>query len=69
MARKKIFDMFYRATDDNAGSGLGLYIVKESVEKLNGYIDLESEPGKGTVISLEIPNNKPRGKSRPSSSS
>ena len=67
--QKKIFDMFYRATDDNAGSGLGLYIVKESVEKLNGYIDLESEPGKGTVISLEIPNNKPRGKSRPSSSS
>ena len=55
---KKIFDMFYRATDDNAGSGLGLYIVKESVEKLNGDIDLASEPGKGTIINLEIPNNK-----------
>ncbi|MFC2124775.1 MASE1 domain-containing protein [Bacteroidota bacterium] len=60
--QNKIFDMFYRATDDNAGSGLGLYIVKESVEKLNGYINLESEPGRGTIISLEIPNNKPRNK-------
>ena len=63
---KKIFDMFYRATDDNAGSGLGLYIVKESVEKLNGYIDLDSEPGKGTVINLEIPNNKPKNRAKDS---
>jgi len=57
--QKKIFDMFYRATDDNAGSGLGLYIVKESIEKLNGEIALDSEPGVGTVISLKIPNSKP----------
>ena len=53
---KKVFDMFYRATDDNAGSGLGLYIVKESMDKLNGTIGLESEIGKGTTIQLRIPN-------------
>jgi signal transduction histidine kinase len=53
---KKIFDMFYRATDKNAGSGLGLYIVKESIEKLNGEVTLESEPGKGTTLNLRIPN-------------
>jgi signal transduction histidine kinase len=50
-----IYKMFYRATDDGAGSGLGLYIVKEAIEKLNGNINIESEPGKGTVVKLEIP--------------
>jgi len=54
----KVFDMFYRATDDNAGSGLGLYIVKETVAKLNGEIDIESKPAKGTKISFKIPNMK-----------
>jgi signal transduction histidine kinase len=53
---KKIFNMFYRATDNNAGSGLGLYIVKESMDKLKGTINLDSEPGKGTTVSLMIPN-------------
>lgn len=47
--------MFYRATDDGAGSGLGLYIVKETVDKLNGNINIESELGKGTTVKLEIP--------------
>ena len=50
-----IYKMFYRATDDNAGSGLGLYIVKEAVEKLNGHINIESEFGKGTTVKFEIP--------------
>jgi signal transduction histidine kinase len=50
-----IYKMFYRATDDGAGSGLGLYIVKEAVEKLNGNIEIESEVGKGTLVKLEIP--------------
>jgi signal transduction histidine kinase len=53
---KKVFEMFFRATDDNAGSGLGLYIVKESIQKLNGSVDIESEPGKGTIIHMKIPN-------------
>lgn len=53
---KKVFNMFYRATDDNAGSGLGLYIVKETVEKLKGNINLESKLLKGTTVNLEIPN-------------
>lgn len=50
-----VFRMFYRATDDGAGSGLGLYIVKEAVEKLNGSINIESEVGKGTTVNLLIP--------------
>lgn len=47
--------MFYRATDDGAGSGLGLYIVKETVDKLNGSINILSEVGKGTMVKLNIP--------------
>jgi signal transduction histidine kinase len=47
--------MFYRATDDGAGSGLGLYIVKETIDKLNGSIDIDSEIGRGTMVKLNIP--------------
>lgn len=47
--------MFYRGTDDGAGSGLGLYIVKEAVDKLRGSVNIESEEGEGTVVTLELP--------------
>ncbi|MDJ1468898.1 ATP-binding protein [Cytophagaceae bacterium DM2B3-1] len=52
----RIFDMFYRATQTNAGPGLGLYIVKESIQKLGGNIKVESVVGEGTTFFLEIPN-------------
>lgn len=50
-----VYKMFYRGTDDGAGSGLGLYIVKEAVDKLQGTVNIESEEGKGTRVTLEIP--------------
>jgi signal transduction histidine kinase len=50
-----VYRMFYRATDDGAGSGLGLYIVKETVDKLKGSISIESEEGQGTTVKMEIP--------------
>jgi PAS domain S-box-containing protein len=53
----KIFNMFYRATDRSQGSGLGMYIVKQAVEKLRGNIKVSSEFGKGTCISITLPNN------------
>ena len=52
---KHVCRMFYRATDDGAGSGLGLYIVKETIDKLNGSIDIDSIEGKGTTVQLMIP--------------
>jgi len=52
----KIFTLFYRATSSTTGSGLGLYIVKETVEKLGGYITINSKKGKGTVIKINIPD-------------
>lgn len=53
---KRIFDMFYRASNDSKGSGLGLYIVKGIVDKLQGEIFLDSELGQGTLFKVEIPN-------------
>lgn len=57
-AEKKIFDMFYRASDRAGGSGLGLYIVKEMVEKLEGTILVESEVGEGTTFFVTIPHQQ-----------
>jgi signal transduction histidine kinase len=52
----KIFDMFYRANDaSREDTGLGLYIVKLAVEKLNGTISVKSELGIGTEFEIKIP--------------
>ncbi|HEY0656765.1 MAG TPA: MASE1 domain-containing protein [Chryseosolibacter sp.] len=51
----KVCNMFYRATDDGAGSGLGLYIVKETIDKLNGSMKIDSQVGRGTMVSVNIP--------------
>ncbi|GEM_PF-1896440 len=55
---EKIFDMFYRATAVSDGSGIGLYITKESVEKLGGSLSMESTPGEGTRFLVKLPNLK-----------
>lgn len=57
----RVFDMFYRATTSRTGSGLGLYIVKESVSKMGGSIVLDSTPGKGTSFFIQIPSPKSAG--------
>jgi PAS domain S-box-containing protein len=51
-----IFDMFYRANEKSDGSGIGLYIVKQAVEKLNGSISVKSKKGEGTRFQVTIPN-------------
>lgn len=51
----KIFDMFFRGTNQSRGSGLGLYIVKETVERLAGDVSVQSDFGKGTIFTLTIP--------------
>ncbi len=51
----KIFDMFYRGTFQSKGSGLGLYIVKETVSKMQGTIRVESNPGKGSSFLITVP--------------
>jgi PAS domain S-box-containing protein len=51
-----IFNMFYRISEKSKGSGLGLYLVKETVEKLSGDIQFTSTPGVGTEFKIYIPN-------------
>ena len=55
---KNIFNMFFRAGNSGhkEGSGIGLYIVKEAVEKMNGIITVESTPLVGTSFKIIIPN-------------
>jgi signal transduction histidine kinase len=54
----RIFDMFFRATERSEGAGLGLYIVRETVDKLHGTIEVHSEIGQGTTFSITLPNLK-----------
>jgi signal transduction histidine kinase len=51
----KIFTMFYRGTTSSIGTGLGLYICKEIVNKLNGDLEVTSTLGKGTQMTITIP--------------
>jgi signal transduction histidine kinase len=51
----KIFDMFFRATETVQGSGLGLYILKEALSKLNGTVKVESVLDHGTTFNISLP--------------
>jgi PAS domain S-box-containing protein len=54
----RIFDMFYRGSVRSVGSGIGLYIVKEVVHKLNGTIRVRSKKGEGSEFVVELPDKK-----------
>jgi PAS domain S-box-containing protein len=53
----RIFSMFFRASEQSEGSGLGLYIVKQAASVLGGNIRLSSEAGKGTRFTVTLPGN------------
>lgn len=52
--KEKIFDMFYRANTSSDGSGLGLYILKETVDKLGGIIEFKSEEDVGSEFIVRL---------------
>ncbi|MTI30282.1 sensor histidine kinase, partial [Xanthovirga aplysinae] len=54
--QSKVFDMFYKANIQTAGSGLGLFLVRKAVEKLMGNILLKSESGLGTTVEIILPS-------------
>ena len=51
----KVFDMFFRASKEFSGAGLGLYILKETVAKLKGTVKLESKPGQFAKFEITLP--------------
>lgn len=57
-----IFGMFYRATSEEAGSGFGLYNVKDALAKLNGEIEVISAVNEGSTFKVTIPGKANGGK-------
>jgi signal transduction histidine kinase len=55
--QERVFDMYFRANENAKGNGLGLYIVKKAIQKLNGEIELISEEGVGTKLIFWLPNH------------
>jgi signal transduction histidine kinase len=57
--RERIFEKFYRLDPQQSGgvggSGLGLYICRELVERMNGRLEVDSEPGKGSRFIVALP--------------
>jgi signal transduction histidine kinase len=52
----RIFDMFFRAAENSKGSGLGLYIARETVQRLGGNIEVKSKPGSGSTFKVTLPS-------------
>ncbi|WP_416188645.1 substrate-binding domain-containing protein [Proteiniphilum sp.] len=54
-----VFDRFYTDSSDNkTGTGIGLHLTQEFVKMHGGKISVESDPGKKTVFTIEIPAGK-----------
>lgn len=53
--KQRVFEMFYRANDSSPGIGMGLYIVRISVEKVNGTIVIDSVPDSYTEVVVTLP--------------
>lgn len=52
----RIFDMFYRGSEQSGGSGIGLYITREVVQKLQGSIEVRSQKYEGSEFIVRLPN-------------
>jgi signal transduction histidine kinase len=58
----RVFDRFYRGSnvdDETSGSGLGLAVARQIVAQHGGAIEIDSQPGVGTVVTLRVPRSGP----------
>jgi signal transduction histidine kinase len=55
----ELFKLYKRFHTHIEGKGLGLYITKQQVEKLNGFVEVESKPDKGTRFSIFLKSTEP----------
>lgn len=55
-AVSQIFNMFYRGSEDSNGSGLGLYLLKNALDRLGGTVEVQTIFGAGTTFVVQIPN-------------
>ncbi len=53
----RIFEMFFRSNEKADGSGLGLYILKRAVERLQGTVTLKSTLGSGSIFIVRVKNS------------
>jgi signal transduction histidine kinase len=53
--QKDIFNRFFKVNEGDVGTGLGLAISKSIVDQMNGFIQVESEEGKGTAFYISLP--------------
>ena len=58
-ARRRLFEKFYRVNDPQlqnvAGTGIGLYLVRQVVEGHGGQVTVDSQPGEGASFRIELP--------------
>lgn len=54
--QENIFKLFYRATAESSGAGIGLFVVHEALEKMKGKIRVDSKPGRGSTFTFSVPN-------------
>ena len=52
-----VFEMFFRGTNRAGGHGLGLFVAQKICTKLHGTITIESEPHKGTTVTINLPRH------------
>lgn len=52
-----VWELFYQSGHDQQGSGMGLFIVKETVQKLGGSVEIRAQAGQGTTFEIKLPKN------------